>query len=1178
MIKALFTMALAIFSFGLFAQSAKTIVYQNQEYTISGNISELKAWLSDHQGQPFWIHFSELPNETERMQIQASGIDLQSYIQGKSYLASAKTEGSWQVHPKMFGFTELGLKERMSERLFIEDINPEAFVDGKVRVEMYGVASSEHKDLHAFAKRHCVDLEQPSTENPHYFTMDMKVKTIKKLDKIKSIYRFEAWSGPGVKDDTEGRSLHRSSSIDTRMNNGRNYDGTGIGVMVRDDGIVGPHIDFEGRVDNTTAFNQGQTHGDGVAGIMAGSGNLDPQKRGMAAGSDIYVTNYNQSFLDAATTNRISNGSVQITNSSYSNGCNAGYTGVTVTVDNQSLQYPNLLHVFSAGNSNNQDCGYGAGSQWGNITGGHKQGKNVIATANVFYQGGIVSSSSRGPAHDGRIKPDIAANGQNQLSTDEYNNYMSFGGTSGAAPGIAGIAAQLYQAYGEFNNGDLPENALIKATLLNTANDYGNVGPDFTFGWGIVNSLKAARLIEEGRYLNSTISTGETNNHTIVVPPNCKEVRFMLYWNEIAATSGSNVALVNDLDLTVTDPSLANKLPWLLDHAPNTASLSSPATNGADHLNNVEQVLIKDPATGAYTINVDGFNIPFGPQKYWIVYDFVLEEVEVIYPNLGEPLIAGTVQTIHWDRANNGSALIEFSADNGVSWSTVSNTSATSTNQNWSVPNVVTGNAKVRVTINGETDESDSTFSIGPVVSGIEVVSVCPDSTLIQWTNVPQAEEYDVYVLGNKYMEIVGTTTNPTSMKIENATPNDPFYYAVRARSSSLNWTSERSIAQYYEGGLLNCVYFNDMAVSKVVSTADNFSGLCNPADGIVTIEIENAGQLIQGNFDVQYQVDGGTAVVETFSGNLNPSEKANHTFATPVATLADGSHTITASVLLGGDDYNVNDMTQFNFIKQSNGLTTPYLQNFQITPFVEWTNENLDQEIGWAQRAVVGPTGTITQVMWVDHREYTSVPQQDAIISPVYNLPASNSTLTFDLAKANFGSGFFDTLIIEISTDCGATYTSIYNKGAFNLQTVSYKSDQWTPTSASNWKNETIDLTTYNGQKAQFKVIAKNGNGNSTFIDNFNVKSTLGITTDHLETVNIFPNPTSDKVWIEAPNSKSDVQVEVLDLTGRQMSLNTIQKGQDSFELNMESYVSGLYMIILTSENNKKVFKVEKN
>ncbi|HAT63249.1 MAG TPA: peptidase S8, partial [Flavobacteriaceae bacterium] len=158
--------------------------------------------------------------------------------------------------------------------------------------------------------------------------------------------------------------------------------------------------------------------------IMAGAGNLNPDMRGMAAGSDVYVVDYVSNFLDSETVTLINSGDVQITNSSYSNGCNAGYTTITQTVDTQILTTPSLLHVFSAGNSNNNNCGYGAGSQWGNITGGHKQGKNVIATANVFFNGTLVGSSSRGPAHDGRIKPDIAANGQNQNSTNENNTYQ----------------------------------------------------------------------------------------------------------------------------------------------------------------------------------------------------------------------------------------------------------------------------------------------------------------------------------------------------------------------------------------------------------------------------------------------------------------------------------------------------------------------------------------------------------------------------------------------------------------------------------------------------------------------------------------------------------------------------------------------------------------------------------
>ena len=51
--------------------------------------------------------------------------------------------------------------------------------------------------------------------------------------------------------------------------------------------------------------------------------------RGMAAGSFLYVVQYEPNFLDGNTLLVIADSSVVITNSSYSNGCNAGYTSIT---------------------------------------------------------------------------------------------------------------------------------------------------------------------------------------------------------------------------------------------------------------------------------------------------------------------------------------------------------------------------------------------------------------------------------------------------------------------------------------------------------------------------------------------------------------------------------------------------------------------------------------------------------------------------------------------------------------------------------------------------------------------------------------------------------------------------------------------------------------------------------
>ena len=121
---------------------------------------------------------------------------------------------------------------------------------------------------------------------------------IEEIATLPYIAFVELRPAPDVKDDIEGRSLHRAGPLDTNFPAGRSYTGEGISVLTRDDGAVGPHIDFQGRLfqDETAGF--GGTHGDGVSGIFAGAGNLNPRNRGMAAGADLYVINYNATFLD----------------------------------------------------------------------------------------------------------------------------------------------------------------------------------------------------------------------------------------------------------------------------------------------------------------------------------------------------------------------------------------------------------------------------------------------------------------------------------------------------------------------------------------------------------------------------------------------------------------------------------------------------------------------------------------------------------------------------------------------------------------------------------------------------------------------------------------------------------------------------------------------------------------
>ena len=834
------------------AQNPYTITFQDETFEMPENINTFQwdqfpdsAHLSD--GYIGWIQFYETPSQSVQDAFAANGLDLISYIPHHTYVFRfpQNTSVSFLQNNGVRSIVPIQGRFKLSQNLRTGNIGNWA-TDGSnyiVTLQHYPYVDTQYVITDLAAQQISVQTEYAGSNN---LDLVIPADCLEELSNQPYVKWVEVITAPSVPDSDKGRTIHRANLLDTQTPGGNNFTGEGVGTLCRDDGPVGPHIDFEGRHQGPLGqVGNGQSHGDGVSGIMSGAGNLNPANRGMAAGADLYVVWYNSSFLDTPTVNLINSGDVQVTNSSYSNGCNAGYTTVTQTVDTQSNTIPSLLHVFSAGNSNGLNCGYGAGTQWGNITGGHKQGKNVIATANLFEDGSLVSSSSRGPAHDGRIKPDISAHGQGQISTNQNHGYQTFGGTSAAAPGIAGVSAQLYQVYMDQNGGAFPDAALVKAAMMNTANEMGNVGPDFKFGWGLINANRAAKLIQDNRYLSDDVSQGNANTHMISVPANTTQVRFMVYWSDPAATPGSSPALVNDLDLVVTDPGNTSHLPWVLDSTPNPANLDAPATNGIDRLNNVEQVLLNNPAAGTYEVEITGFNVPQGPQEYYVVYEIITDNLVLTYPNGGEALRnTGSGVRLHWDAVNTAASFVlEYSLDNGGSWSNIGNAAATASTFNWSVPNEVSGEVLVRITSGSYSDTSDDVFSLASVVGGLNVIQVCETEATFTWNALTDAEEYDLYILGEKYMEVAGTTSN-TEITLPIADgENDDIWYAIVGKNNTEGWRTIRTNARFHGAGLLDC---NPLGIDD--ATLSNISMSPNPANDIVTISLADANF---GSFEV---------------------------------------------------------------------------------------------------------------------------------------------------------------------------------------------------------------------------------------------------------------------------------------------------------------------------------------
>lgn len=1039
------------------------------------------------------LQFTAIPDKTVREQIARAGIELLDYIPNKAYFASIPVDFDLQRLAQLNVRAVLKIADdwKMSEAVALRN-----FDDWARTGNLVSLAVRFHKNIaydyvqNYFAQEGYTILKAPGFIN--LLHLQVETPRIAALLDNPMINYIDQIGDPGEKESDRGRAIHRANMIDSDSPMGRQYDGTGVKVLVRDDGAVGPHIDFTGRLtefsDDFSLFND---HGDQVAGVAVGAGNLDPQQKGMAAGADLYNKDYISDFLDETLDLHQIDG-VLLTNSSYSNGCNRGYSTTTETVDLQVYENPSLMHVFSAGNSGTSNCDYGAGPNWGNITGGHKQGKNVIATGNLEQNVILRFTSSKGPAHDGRIKPDICAHGHDQWSTTPNNTYDEFGGTSAAAPGIMGVMAQLYQAYQELNPGEEPISALIKAILLNTANDLENKGPDFRTGWGHVNAYRAVKVLEDKRYLTGALDQNETDSYMIDVPADTRQVRFMLYWADPAATPNTTKALINNLDFAAVTPSADEVFPWILDPTPIAANLATPAIRGVDNLNNMEQVLIDNPEEGAYELVVNGTELPFGEKEYFITYEFIKNEVTVTYPNGGEAFIPGLAERIHWDVFEaTAPFVIEYTTDGGSNWNLIDEVGADIRHYNWDVPDHLTGRAQVRVTTDGISDTSDFLFSIAPTPTSVRVDFACPDTLRLRWDEMSGAEFYDVFMLGDKYMDSVGTTAL-TYHDIFIPNIDETLWFAVRAKGAD-DFVSRRTFAISHESGVTsNCLLLNNASTINILNSSS--PNACSIYEEPVQIRIQNRGSAPQNDIAVYYQLNNEPPVMEVLAGTLEPSEIAEYEFSDTIKLDVEGSYEIKAWVAIPNEQVFSDDTLSktINLTLFSAPVSPEIIEDFEsgVFPPQDWKLRNPDNDLTWESTATLQSNGMTGEVAVMRNPDYPISNQRDEIISIPLDLTGmTQPALSFDLAYALPQSGFTDQFQVRVFSDCGNQFeATLYESAGQEIATLEERINNFVPTSAEDWDNKLFDLSPFIGQTIIIKFIGICKRNNNLYLDNINV------------------------------------------------------------------------------------------
>jgi hypothetical protein len=693
--------------------------------------------------------------------------------------------------------------------------------------------------------------------------------------------------------------------------------------------------------------------------------------------------------------------------------------------DDICYQAPYYLPVKSAGNNRNENGPPNGGTYYSQVGGTWTQfkrtagaisnndsfdclsltsnAKNILTvgaisgipngpfTSNTIQ---ISSFSSYGPTDDGRIKPDVVGMGVSLTSTIPTSPTTAYGtlnGTSMSAPNVTGTLVLLQEAYAQKNAGAVMRSASLKGLVIHTADDAGNAGPDYIYGWGLVNAEKAAKVIL-GDGASSTnihkIIQDELNQNVpktlTLISSGAGPLVATICWTDPAGTptQGSSIddrtpKLVNDLDLRISDGA-QTYLPYKLD----PEQPANVATTGDNIRDNVEKIIIPNAIPGkTYTLTIShkGATLSSGKQAYSLILSGVGGTTYCA------PTLTGSVN----------SKIVGFSLGNvtytaaagcGTGYTDLTNqTIQVEAGASYPLSSVTLGTcgtdqdkiAKVYIDFNG-----DGVFD--EVNELVATPTPNPGST------------------GN--LTFTGPIAIPSTVTIGNTS-------RVRiVLSETTDPTTISSCGSYANGETLDMnIKFNapskDVGVNTLIDPA---SGTCSKTGQTVTVNVKNFGTSAVSGISLTARIYNGTTLLNTltgsYSGSINPGMNVNITTSDGFNLIGGTTYTIETETTLTGDLNPLNNLL-------SSTVTTS-------TPPAAASNLIVTKCENVGSYTLTGTSGGT--IFW-----YKNV--SDAL--PVaFNLPGQSTSYTE--AGSNITS--FHAGVNDFSGKLGPTINTIFSAGGY--------------------------------------------------------------------------------------------------------------------------------------------------
>lgn len=499
----------------------------------------------------------------------------------------------------------------------------------QIALERAAYNSLQKEKAREYARKHNVPVSYTDSDGNHVLMIG--------VDELSGKPVYLKTLNAGASLTTGAAHLHSGGRA------GLNLEGDGIVVGVWDDGYVQDHAEFGNRIISRQG-DQAMNHATHVTGTIIAAG-LQVSAKGMAPKAKATTWYFDNDDAEMAALATPDQTSLLFSNHSYGislgwhNGSWGGnttisssedhrfgfYSSKSRSIDQIAFNAPYYTIVWAAGNDRS-DSGNGPYPPDGNGgTGYDCLGPDGVAKNNITvgavnkvlnYTGPtsvqMSSFSSWGPTDDGRIKPDLVAAGVGLFSTGASSTYRTESGTSMAAPNVTGSLVLLQELYKNLHAGNFMRAATLKALAVHTAREAGFFpGPDYSFGWGLLDVEAAAQLLlaEDQQSVivsEKTLLNGQIYEFLFDPQPGTK-ITATIVWTDppgtpvAAALDPANSMLVNDLDLLLIDGSGNNRYPWTLDPVNPASAAKNTVPNNRD---NVEKVEFTVPASGISKLRV----------------------------------------------------------------------------------------------------------------------------------------------------------------------------------------------------------------------------------------------------------------------------------------------------------------------------------------------------------------------------------------------------------------------------------------------------------------------------------------------------------------------------------------------------------------------------------------------